>query len=54
MKKLIFMIPTGGKTLQEMNEAIDLAWPEISKKLNLEKHEQKEAVKKQTDLKTKR
>jgi len=37
MKKLIFMIPTGGKTLQEMNETIDLLWPEIANKLNIER-----------------
>lgn len=37
MKKLIFMIPTGGKSLEEMNKAVGSAWPEISERLNLER-----------------
>lgn len=44
MKKLIGLIPTEGKTLEEINNAVDSAWPEISKKLNLEKSSKKKGV----------
>ncbi len=33
-RKLIAMIPTGGKTREEMQEAIEEAWPGIQKKIN--------------------
>lgn len=36
-KKLIFMIPTGGKTLEEMQQTVKDMWPEIQKKIDAEK-----------------
>lgn len=34
MRKLIALIPTGGKTKEEMNKTIQKIWPEIQNKLS--------------------
>lgn len=37
MKKLVILIPTEGKSLSEMNQEINSAWPVIEMNLDLKK-----------------
>lgn len=44
MRKLIFLIPTGGKTKKQVNEDLKIFWPEIRKKIEMQTVSQMQIV----------